>query len=420
MTRRAQQRAVPRPTRYRATPAAAAADAGTVLQQERAARRPQRAQVAQERAARHEHRRPAVVVGAAQQACCAAPAQALGVSLRARHALLRVVLRDRTPSLATVGRFRRAARRRASTPRAGVADCSRPRARPLAAAARVRGRKPVLRGVAQARLCWLTGGLATDCGGDTWAEHGRACPAAAQLPRDQRRWQQAEQAWDRWVAQAWGWEQVRAAPRWCTPAGALKTQARAAADVRAALEWRDGPAWGRLRRGLASPPVCRSRDRVQEQRAALPVPGALRPAARAVAARRRCPEGLGAAGARAATARGVRRRAGGVRALAGAAGARARVRVRGVRDGVWRARSLVAGRNSVGRLRQARQQRLTQALLDRPRRHWHLHVFAAGRRKTTTPSGRLGLVVPAGRWWQLLHQPPEQLRQELSALNPAA
>jgi hypothetical protein len=27
---------------------------------------------------------------------------------------------------------------------------------------------------------------------------------------------------------------------------------------------------------------------------------------------------------------------------------------------------------------------------------------------------------PKGNWWQLLQTPPEQLRQQLSALNPAA
>jgi hypothetical protein len=28
--------------------------------------------------------------------------------------------------------------------------------------------------------------------------------------------------------------------------------------------------------------------------------------------------------------------------------------------------------------------------------------------------------LPEGDWWQLLNKPPEQLRQELSALNQAA
>jgi hypothetical protein len=71
-------------------------------------------------------------------------------------------------------------------------------------------------------------------------------------------------------------------------------------------------------------------------------------------------------------------------------------------------------------MHQGRQKRLTQGLLDLKRLYWNLHVFAAGRRKGQSPYGRLGVVVPEGIWWELLHKPPEQLRQELSALNPAA
>ena len=69
---------------------------------------------------------------------------------------------------------------------------------------------------------------------------------------------------------------------------------------------------------------------------------------------------------------------------------------------------------------QGRQKRLTQGLLDLKRLYWNTHVFTAGRRKKQSPYGRLGLVLPPGSWWQLLQMPPEQLRQQLSALNPAA
>jgi hypothetical protein len=66
---------------------------------------------------------------------------------------------------------------------------------------------------------------------------------------------------------------------------------------------------------------------------------------------------------------------------------------------------------------QGRQKRFTQELLDLKRLHWNAHVFRAGRRKGISPYRRLGLFLPTDNWWELLNRPPEQLREELSALN---
>ena len=63
---------------------------------------------------------------------------------------------------------------------------------------------------------------------------------------------------------------------------------------------------------------------------------------------------------------------------------------------------------------------MTQGLLDLKRVDWNAHVFAAGKRKGKSPSQRLGLRLPPGDWWRWLQQTPEQLRQQLSALNQAA
>ncbi len=46
-------------------------------------------------------------------------------------------------------------------------------------------------------------------------------------------------------------------------------------------------------------------------------------------------------------------------------------------------------------------------------------MFIAGKRKRQTPYKRLGLVLPKGSWWDL-QIPPDQLRLQLSVLNPAA
>src|SRR5262249_12600253 len=59
--------------------------------------------------------------------------------------------------------------------------------------------------------------------------------------------------------------------------------------------------------------------------------------------------------------------------------------VRRVLTGAWRASSLVEGLNSVVRMHQARQKRLTQGLLDLKRLYWNTHTFRAGKRKRSSP-----------------------------------
>jgi hypothetical protein len=106
--------------------------------------------------------------------------------------------------------------------------------------------------------------------------------------------------------------------------------------------------------------------------------------------------------------------------LLGEAGAEALQAVRGALACAWRASSLVEGLHSVLRMQQGSQKRLTPGLLDLKRLDWNTQVFAAGRRKKQSPYQRLGLVLPKCSWWQLLQMPAEQLRQQLSTLNPAA
>jgi hypothetical protein len=50
---------------------------------------------------------------------------------------------------------------------------------------------------------------------------------------------------------------------------------------------------------------------------------------------------------------------------------------------------------------QARPKRLTQGLLDLKRPDGKLHTFGTGRRKDQNPYHRLGVVLPAGTWWEL-------------------
>ena len=262
----------------------------------------------------------------------------------------------------------------------------------------------------------------------------RAEQAQAKLKRDRRKrklpqgrytavanyWRQAEAAFDRWAAQERCFERLRAALRLVSPEGQLNTPQRAWAEVEAALAGLTGPEWSRLRRGLIGPKALTFLKRVHEQLAALPVCAELRQAAVRIEGLRCQPEALRGESARAGALRGVLLACGLVLSVSKEAGTQALALVRGVLAGAWRSSSLVESLNSVLRMQQRRQKRLTQGLLDLKRLYWNGHVFRAGRRQKQSPYERLGLKLPPGNWWQLLQKTPEQLQEQLSALNPAA
>lgn len=222
------------------------------------------------------------------------------------------------------------------------------------------------------------------------------------------------------AAQERSFEKLRAALRPFTPTGELNTPERAEAEARAALAELTGPEWSRLRSRLVGPKAFTYLRRVREQLAALPVAEELREAAIRVEGLKRQPEALHGEGASAGARRGVLLAATVVLSVSKEAGERAWSLVRGVLAGAWRSSSLVEGLNSVLRMQQRRPKRLTQGLLDLKRLCWNAHVFVAGKRKGKSPDERLGLKLPPMSWWQLLKMPPEQLRLQVSALNPAA
>jgi hypothetical protein len=231
-------------------------------------------------------------------------------------------------------------------------------------------------------------------------------------------WAQAEQAMDRWTAQETAARRLQSALLLVTPHGELNTRARAEAEVQAVLADQSGDDWARARR-LLTREAFTFLDRVHEQLAALPVAAELRQAAVQVESLRRRPEVLRGDNQAAAVARGLLLLASVVLSFGQDAGTRALALVRGVLDGACRSSSLVEGVNSVVRMHQRRQKRLTQGLIDVQRLYWNTHIFHAGKRKGTSPYRRLGLVVPEGGWWALTKLTPEQLEQQLSALNSA-
>jgi hypothetical protein len=499
VTRHAAQRGVPRQTLYRETDAVLRALDPRPHEEEIMHLRQQLADLHAQCQQWQRRLAVAVVVDRDKQAEFAATGQAVGVSLTAVHALLRVILGAAAPSRAELGRCSRAAGRQAGA-LLGVLDRhSRGRACQVAADEIFSGRRPILMTIEPDSLCWLGGHLATNRDGETWAEEFRGLTVAEQVTADgglglrkgvalvnaerqqagaqplhdqrdhfhivhrarrarrgaryqatqalqraekvqaaydhagrtgvprspmqgrllNQAWAKAERAMDQWTAQEAADRRLQAALPLVTPDGVLNTRARAEAEVQAVLMGQTGDDWARARR-LLTPEAFTFLDRVHEQLVALPVPAELRQAAVRVETLRRRPEARRGDTPAAAAARGALLVASVILAKAPEVGERALALVRGVLDAAWRSSSLVEGVNSVVRMHQQRQKRLTQGLLDIQRLYWNVHAFRAGKRKGSSPYRRLGLVLPEGGWWNLLKLTPEQLQQQLSALNPAA
>jgi hypothetical protein len=232
-------------------------------------------------------------------------------------------------------------------------------------------------------------------------------------------WAKAEQAMDRWTAQETADRRLQSALLLVTPDGELNTRARAEAEVQAVLEGQTGDDWVRARRLLTSEAFT-FLDQVHAQLAALPVPAELRQAAVQVETLRRRPEALRGNTQAAARARGLLLVANVILSLGQEMGKRTLALVCGVLDGAWRSSSLVEGVNSVVRMHQRRHKRMTQGLLDIQRLYWNMHPFRAGKRKGSSPYRRLGMVLPDSGWWALTKLTPEQLQEQMSALNHAA
>jgi hypothetical protein len=126
----------------------------------------------------------AVVLDADQLACFAATAQAEGVSLPVARRLLVPFLQQRTPSVPQLGRWAPTAAQQASALLPLLDAVARPRVEQAAADEIFFGRRPCLMVVEQHSLCWLTGRLADNRNGDTWAEEFRRLPKLQQVTRD--------------------------------------------------------------------------------------------------------------------------------------------------------------------------------------------------------------------------------------------
>jgi hypothetical protein len=132
----------------------------------------------------HRQLQQTVVLDADRLARFAATAQAEGVSLPVARRLLLPLLPQRTPSVPQLGRWAQNAAQKADALLSVLDAVARPRVEQAAADEIFFGRRPCLMVVDQHSLCWLTGRLADNRDGDTWAEEFRLLPNLRQVTRD--------------------------------------------------------------------------------------------------------------------------------------------------------------------------------------------------------------------------------------------
>jgi hypothetical protein len=427
----------------------------------------------------------------------AATGQARGVSLADVRALLGVLLGEKAPGVATLGRWTKQAGVRAAA-LLGVLDAwAQPRVH-QASADEIYVKAPVLMVVEPESLCWVTGRLSERADGEAWARELGVFGSLEQVSRDggkglsqgvrrvdaarrkegragladqldhfhtaragaralrqvesrareafgraeaaqeavrkrrarglnanaagrraSRRWKRAEQAMDAWASLERAWRRTREALALFTAEGELNSRARAEAELAQALPLLPDPDFAKAKRMLRRPETLTYLDEAHRRLAALPSPDLREAAVRLEGARRR-PEGSQGGNPAAAARRALLLACTALLAAAGRPGEAMLQTVRDIFRRAWRASSPVEAINSVLRMHQSRHRRLTQGLLDLKRLYWNCRRFRTGRRRGQTPYQRLGLALPDRRgWWELLKMTPEQLGEELSALNKA-
>jgi hypothetical protein len=226
-----------------------------------------------------------------------------------------------------------------------------------------------------------------------------------------RLWRQAERLWDQATAAETAWNRTKSAFEFFTPEGRLNDRDQAKAVVAATLPHLTAAAWAKTRRLLLRRESFTFLDQVRGRLAGLGLDPDVLSALLDLEGLRRQPWRLSAATRAWASVRTVQL----TKACPGWCDEASRVRA--VFRGVWRASSLVECVNSVARMQQARDRKMTQGLLDLKRLYWNLRRFRIGRRQGQTPYGLIGLKVPDLSFWEFLKLTPEELREKLSALS---
>jgi len=231
----------------------------------------------------------------------------------------------------------------------------------------------------------------------------------------------AERAMDRWMELERVWQHVKAAVQPFTPRGELNTRPRVQALLAELLPQLPEAEFASVKRQLQRPQALTYLDEMQRQLSALPIAAELKDAALCQEGLRRCSTSWQGPSQSAALLRGWLLVSTLILDKAGEKGQQAVEAVRQALRRSWRASSLVECVNSVLRMQQARHRKISQGLLDLKRLWWNCHVFRSGFRRGKSPYAHLEVPWPKGvRWWDVLKWTPEQLRNQLSALKPAA
>lgn len=144
----------------------------------------QQVRTLQQRLAQQQQRlATAVILDSDKQAEFAAVGQAEGVSLADLHTLLKVLLRDRAPSVATLGRRTQAAAARSAALLAVFDEQTQPRVT-QAVIDELYVSRPVLMVVEPESLCWVSGRLTEVLSGAAWTEELGRLPHLEQVARD--------------------------------------------------------------------------------------------------------------------------------------------------------------------------------------------------------------------------------------------
>jgi hypothetical protein len=224
----------------------------------------------------------------------------------------------------------------------------------------------------------------------------------------------ARAAWRRATAALEGVERLEAAWGRASAAlerfdadGRLNDRTRAEAEIAAALKDLTGPEWSKVRNFLTDPRSLAFLDRMHRRLVAAEPRAEWR---EAMAWRWWLRHGrVGRSDAITECLRGV------VRGRELDAEERPSYeRVAAVLGDTVRASSAVECMNSVLRMQQSRHRRMTQPMLDLKRLYWNCRPFRSGPRKDACPYRALGLVLPTYDLWELLHNDPARLTQQLS------
>lgn len=184
VTRYAQQRGVSRQRIYRESCGLVVTLEGTAHQQQIDALQQEIAALRQQRAEAERRLAQSVVLDADKQAEFAGTAQADGVSLAVARRLLAVFLGARTPSVAKLGRWTKAAGDQAGALLPVLDAVSATRVSQAVTDEIYVGRQPVLMVVEPESLCWQSGRLAEHADGESWAKELRPLTELVQITRD--------------------------------------------------------------------------------------------------------------------------------------------------------------------------------------------------------------------------------------------